>query len=212
MELATTREAARRKASRRGWRDAASNLRRTRRGDPCGRPAAGIRARERATARVAPTRRAVQPIFFKIRPLQPLSRLRRQLPFLIETAHGAGIRIGGYGLHRGAIRRARAAIGAGETWRRSPRLRWGHPALRRFRRRAENAMAQSGGRMVSAPTGACMAGAGRAGAYLIWGPGRESNPCGNRRAAYASSRVRRATDSMWAQRGNMSTQAAFFNV
>ena len=79
-------------ARRRGWRDAASNLRRTRRGDPRGRPAAGIRARERATARVAPTRRAVQPIFFKIRPLQPLSRLRRQLP-----------------LHRGAIRRARAA-------------------------------------------------------------------------------------------------------
>ena len=42
--------------------------------------------------------------------LQPLSRLRRQLPFLIKIAHGARIRIGGYGLHRGAL--ARSAIGA----------------------------------------------------------------------------------------------------
>ena len=90
MELATTREVARRKARRRGWRDAASNLRRTRRGDPCGRPAAGIRARERATARVAPTGRAVQPAFFQNLTRQPLSRLRRQLP-----------------LHRGAFRKPR---------------------------------------------------------------------------------------------------------
>ena len=85
-----------------GWLNGASC-----RGDPCGRPAAGCRMRERATARVAPTGAAVlgrhgaNPLAYN----PSVTASPCHLPFLIKTAHGAGIRIGGYGLHKGGFGR-----------------------------------------------------------------------------------------------------------
>ena len=59
--------------------------------------------------------------------LQSPSRLRRQPPFLIKTAHGAGIRIGGYGLHKGAFFEEDAC----RNWRRADAVSQSDGAMRR---------------------------------------------------------------------------------
>ena len=90
----------------------------TRRGDPCGRPFPRTASSLRATARVAPTGRAVQPGHSARFDLT----IPQSAPPTAPFAQG------------GLSRKPRGGIGAVQTRWCSLAAGWGHPALRRVRR------------------------------------------------------------------------------